>query len=152
MLRTLVSLLSLVLVSVTHAAPSKSSEEAAIRKTIDVYINGAIQGNSELMAQAFSKDAYVYGIMDGETLNGPATNLTAWTATNVPAKDLKYKITRMDVEGTVATVRLELDGWNERERAKPEAKEKKRKYTDMLSLLKTGDEWKIVGKVFHTHN
>ena len=127
------------------------TDETAIRKTIGVYIEGAIKGDGELMAKAFSKDAYVYGFIDAESYNGPATNLFAWTSGNIPAKDLKYKIARIDIEGTIAMVRLEIDNWNERERSKPDAKEKLRKYTEMLSLLKSNNEWKIASKTFHTH-
>lgn len=129
----------------------KMTDEGAIRKVVTEYINAAIRGDGGQMSSSFSKDAYVYGFIDGASYNGPATNLFAWTSANVPAKDLQYKIAKIDIEGTIATVRVEYDKFNVKQKAKPEAKEKLRKFTDMLSLLKIGSDWKIVTKVFHTH-
>lgn len=143
--------LFIMLTFISFSALGANSDKDAIRKTIDQYFQGAIRGDGELMAKAFSKDAYVYGFIDGDSYNGPASNLFTWTSGNIPAKDLKYKIDRLDVVGTVAVARLEVNNWNEREKTKPEAKEKLRKYTEILSFLKTNNEWKIVSKVFHTH-
>lgn len=48
-------------------------------------------------------------------------------------------MTRLDLAGTVATVRLELDNWTGH------------KFTDMFTLLKTDGERKIISKVFYLH-
>jgi hypothetical protein len=46
----------------------------------------------------------------------------------------------MDLVGTVATVRLELDNWTGH------------RFTDLFTLLKVAGEWKIISKVFHLHS
>jgi Putative lumazine-binding len=43
----------------------------------------------------------------------------------------------IDVAGTIATVRLELDNWTGTN------------CTDLFTLLKVGGHWKIMNKVFH---
>ena len=48
-------------------------------------------------------------------------------------------IVNIDIEGTVATVRLESDNWSGH------------KFTDLFTLLKLENEWKIMNKVFHLH-
>ena len=45
----------------------------------------------------------------------------------------------IEVIGSIATVRLELDNWTGH------------RLTDMLALLKTDGEWKIISKVFYLH-
>ena len=62
-----------------------------------------------------------------------------WNDGNGPAADLKANIASIDIEGTVGTVRLELDNWPGH------------KFTDMFTLLKVDGEWKIISKVFYLH-
>lgn len=140
----------LILLNVNSAFARSNADQVTIRQTISNYIEGAIKGDSLLMAKAFSEDAYIHGYIDGGPFNGPIQALFDWNSANVPAKDLKYKIAWIDIAGTIATARVELDGWNERPRANADAPERLRKFTDMFVLLKVGSEWKIVSKVFHT--
>lgn len=67
------------------------------------------------------------------------TGLYDWNDSNGPAADLKPEIASIDIEGSIATVRLELDNWTGH------------KFTDMFTLLKTDGEWKIISKVFYLH-
>ena len=55
------------------------------------------------------------------------------------AAELQFWITSIDLAGTIATVRLELDNWTGH------------RFTDMFTLLKVDGEWKIMNKVFHLH-
>ncbi len=70
---------------------------------------------------------------------GPIQQLFAWNDDNGAATELQVRIASIDVVGTVATVRLELDNWTGY------------RYTDMFTLLKVDGEWKIMNKVFHLH-
>jgi len=47
------------------------------------------------------------------------------------------KRTAVEIASTVATVRVELENWTGY------------RFTDMLTLLRVGDRWLIVNKVFH---
>ena len=68
-----------------------------------------------------------------------AFSLTADMDNNGAATGLKARIADIDISGTVASVRLELDNWTGH------------KFTDMFTLLKVDDKWKIMNKVFHLH-
>ena len=70
---------------------------------------------------------------------GRIEKLFAWNDENGPATELSARIADIDVVGTVATVRLELDNWTGH------------KFTDLFTLLKVDGEWKIINKVFHLH-
>ena len=57
-----------------------------------------------------------------------------------PATDLDARISNIDIEGTVATVRLEADKWTGN------------RFTDFFTLLKLDGNWLIMNKVFHLHS
>jgi hypothetical protein len=67
----------------------------------------------------------------------PIQRLFDWHDQNGPDADLKATIVNIDVAGTIATVRLELDNWTGTN------------YTDLFTLLKVDGHWKIMNKVFH---
>jgi hypothetical protein len=120
-------------------APAQATDEAAIRKTIQIYIDGGIAGSGEKMRPAFHDDATIYGYIGDDLFGGPIQQLFDWNDGNGPAEDLTSNIANIDIQGSIATVRLELDNWTGH------------KFTDMFTLLKTGVEWKIISKVFYLH-
>jgi hypothetical protein len=91
------------------------------------------------MTPAFHPNATIHGYIGPDLFGGPIQMLFDWNDQNGPATDLKHNIASIDIEGTIATVRLELDNWTGH------------KFTDMFTLLKTGGEWKIISKVFYLH-
>ena len=78
--------------------------------------------------------------MGDDLLAGPIQQLYDWNDANGPAAELQAGIPKIDLIGTVATVRLELDNWTGS------------RYTDFFTLLKVDGEWKIMNKVFHLHS
>ncbi len=91
------------------------------------------------MKLAFHADATVFGYVGDDLFAGPIQKLFAWNDDNGAATELQVRIASLDVVGTVATVRLELDNWTGY------------RFTDMFTLLKMDGEWKIMNKVFHLH-
>jgi len=120
-------------------ASAQASDREAIEKTIQTYLNGGISGKGDAMKPAFHEGATIYGYIGPDLFGGPIQGLFDWNDGNGPAADLKSNIASIDIEGTVATVRLELDNWTGH------------KFTDMFTLLKTEGEWKIISKVFYLH-
>ncbi len=120
-------------------ATAQTGEEDAIAKTIQTYVNGGITGKGDDMKSAFHEGATIYGYIGDDLFGGPIQGLFDWNDGNGPAADLKANIASIDIEGTVATVRVELDNWTGH------------KFTDMFTLLRTDDEWKIISKVFYLH-
>lgn len=115
------------------------NEYKAITRVLQHYIDGARSGRGEDMQPAFHADATIYGYVGDELFAGPIRNLYDWNDQNGPASGIVGHITRIDVAGSAASVRLELDDWTGH------------RFTDFFNLLKIDGEWKIMNKVFHLH-
>ena len=111
----------------------------AIAATIQKYVDGGISGRGDNMKPAFHEGATIYGYIGPDLFGGPIQGLYEWNDSNGPAAGLKADIASIDIEGTIATARVELDNWSGH------------KFTDMFTLLKTEGEWKIISKVFYLH-
>lgn len=120
-------------------APALADERAAITKTLQTYIDGGVSGKGDDMKPAFHEGATIYGYIGDDLFGGPIQGLFDWNDGNGPAADLKANIANIDIEGTVATARVELNNWTGHN------------FTDFFTLLKTGGEWKIISKVFYLH-
>ena len=121
-------------------AATNLSEYGAIADVVQKYIDGAKSGQGDDMKPAFHKDATIFGYVGTDLFAGPIQQLFAWNDENGPATGLQARIASIDLIGTVATVRLELDNWTGN------------RFTDLFTLLKTHGEWKIINKVFHLHS
>jgi hypothetical protein len=115
------------------------NDQDAITKVVQHYIDGARSGKGDDMRPAFHEDATVFGYVGPDLFAGPIQNLFAWNDDNGPATELEDRIASIDVIGTVATVRLELENWTGF------------RFTDLFTLLKVDGDWKIMNKVFHVH-
>ncbi len=120
-------------------APTKVSEYDAIAKIVQHYIDGARSGRGDDMKPAFHTDATIFGYVGADLFAGPIQLLFDWNDENGPATELRARIASIDLIGTVATVRVELDNWTGH------------RFTDLFTLLKVDGEWKIMNKVFHLH-
>ncbi len=118
---------------------TETNEHEAIAKTVQHYIDGARSGKGDDMKPAFHEGATIFGYAGDDLFAGPIQLLFDWNDNNGPAKDLEARIAGIDLAGTGATVRLELDNWTGS------------RFTDLFTLLKVDGEWKIINKVFHTH-
>ena len=119
--------------------PTNVHEKDLITKVVQRYIDGAKSGKGKDMKPAFHEDATIFGYAGDDLFAGPIQRLFAWNDENGPATGLQARIASIDLIGTIATVRLELDNWTDH------------RYTDLFTLLKVDGEWKIMNKVFHLH-
>ena len=120
-------------------SPTQVQEYDAITKTIQHYLDGAISGKGDDMKPAFHEDATVFGYVGPDLFAGPVQGLFEWNDGNGPASELEARIASIEVTGTVAMARLELDNSTGH------------RFTDLFTLLKVNGEWKIMNKVFHLH-
>ena len=111
----------------------------AIAAVVRRYLDGARSGRGDDMKPAFHADATIFGYVGDELFAGPIRLLFDWNDANGPADGLKARIAGIDLVGTVATVRLELDDWTGH------------RFTDLFTLLKVDGAWRIMNKVFHLH-
>jgi hypothetical protein len=114
-------------------------EYASIRQVVQRYIGGGRQGSSETMKQAFHENASIHGRMGEDLISAPIQGLFDWVDGNPPASQVADCIASIDLRGSIASVRVELDNWGGH------------RFTDLLSLLKIDGEWKILCKMFHLH-
>ena len=118
---------------------TSTNERDAIARTIQTYVDGGRSGKGDDMKPAFHEGATIYGYIGPELFGGPIQSLFDWNDGNGPATELQSDIANIDIQGTIATARVELDNWTGH------------KFTDMFTLLKTDGEWKIISKVFYLH-
>ena len=62
-----------------------------------------------------------------------------WHDGNGAATNLVYNISKIDIVGTVASVRIELDNW------------KGSRFTDFFNMLKLDSKWQVMNKFFYLH-
>ena len=119
------------------ASAQQASEEAAVRKPLEAYLQGHATGDARYMRQAFLPTAHVEGIRDGRFLSRTADEYIAGFKGS-PAPDeaqRRRSIDQVDVNGDAAMARVTLDY--------PSGT-----FTDYFVLLKVDGEWKIANKVW----
>lgn len=114
-------------------------EYDAISKTIETYVHGGRSGKGSDMKPAFHPDATIHGYVGPDLFAGPIQGLFDWVDNNPPATHVLARLASVDVAGTIATVRLEIDNWGGH------------RFTDMFTLLKLNGQWKIISKIFYLH-
>jgi len=103
------------------------------------YLKGAISGKGSEMKASFSEGATWAGYVGPDLVAGPIQSLFDWNDSNGAAKDLVYKISKIEIVGSIASVRIEMDNWTGN------------RFTDFFNLLKVDGQWKVINKVFHLH-
>lgn len=136
LLATLVLILSSTAAVAQDTAPS--GEEAGVRAALEHYLQGHATGEGAHFRQAFHPEARLFWIRDGQLVQRTSEEYIAG-ASGRPAADeaqRERRIVSIDISGSAAVAKVELDY--------PAAR-----YIDYMSLVKVGDEWKIINKTFH---
>lgn len=122
------------------------ADEAAIKQLVQqAYVDGLLNlGDLEKTRAGFHPDFVLLGLRNGQLTRFPIADWIA-SAEKQKAAGQKPPLTTIrkisvDITGTAAAVRLELD------------RAGKLVYTDYLSLYKFADGWKIVGKIYFSHS
>jgi len=115
------------------------NEVDAIKNVMQAYIDGARTGKGAAMKPAFHDDATICGYVDADLFVGPIQGLYDWNDDNGPAAEVEVRFTSIDVVGTAASVRLDMDNWTGH------------RFTDFFNLVKIDGQWKILSKVFYLH-
>lgn len=126
------------LLTVSFKAAAVQADNAAARVPLDNYIQGHATGNGDFMRKAFHPEAKVMAFRDGKLTNLTAEEFAS-RFNGKPADDeaqRKRRIESVEITGNAGIGKIVLDY--------PSVT-----FTDYMSLLKVGDEWKIVNKVFY---
>jgi regulator of protease activity HflC (stomatin/prohibitin superfamily) len=121
-----------------YSASVASSEAAAARVPLEAYIQGHATGNGDFMRKAFHTEAKVMAFRDGKLTNLTSEEFASRFNGKLAADEAqrKRRIENVEITGNAGVGKIVLDY--------PTVT-----YTDYMSLLKVGDEWKIVNKVFY---
>jgi hypothetical protein len=115
-----------------------TSEYNAVIATANLYVEGLRVGSAEGVAQAFHKDAVMYGFTNGELLGGPIKNLFDFVQKNGKAPDITTRLDVLAITPTTAVVRVDM----EKDAIGAD-------YNDYLTLIKIDGSWKVIAKVYH---
>jgi hypothetical protein len=110
-------------------------EKQGILHAIDLYVEGGRKASGKIAAEAFSLTATMSWTEDGKLKSVPIQALFDGFDTWQPM-EASYELTTLDVAEDVAIVRIESQFGPS-------------KFADMFTLVKDGDLWKIVSKVYH---
>ena len=126
----------------------ETSELDSILETVQLYQDGHFYQDAEKLKKAFHPNSQIVGYFEGEAVfdkRDPYVDLIS----NIPSEgDLKVekvdetennqslKIMSIDMTDTTAVVKIKSTMFGV-------------VYTSFLSMLKLGDEWKIVNGLFH---
>ena len=115
-----------------------TAEYDAVVAAAGKYVEGLYQGKAEVVAEAFHKDAIMYGFITDGLLEGPISNLYDFVKENGAAPNIKTRIDVLAITPTTAVVRIDME--NDAIGAD---------YNDYLTFLKQDGKWQAIAKVFH---
>ena len=120
-------------------APLK--EYQAVEAAAMKFVKSVAEGNSKYAKELFIDEAVLFGYLDGNLEHGSIEQFYHNVDTVPGGKNFKARIDVLDVEETVAVVRVLEEGWGERI-----------DFTDFLLLLKLNGEWKCVAKAYNQNS
>lgn len=108
---------------------------AGITKALNMYVDAAVKGDSKVAEPAFAPAATMSYTENGKLVTVPIKELYAYFDKTGP-HPASYEITSSRIAGDVATVSIDSKFGDTR-------------FDDMFTLVKDGNDWKIVSKVYH---
>lgn len=117
----------------------QSEDVRQIEAVMQTYMEGARSGSNDQLRPIFHEMATICGYVGPDLFAGPIAAFYDWHDGNGPAAGVKAGELRIDVEGTAASVRIEIDNWTGH------------RFTDFFTLVKIDGRWLILSKVFFMH-
>ena len=118
---------------------TRNDDVEQISALMQTYIEGARSGSSDDMRPAFHELATICGYVGPDLFAGPIGMFYEWHDENGAAADISAGDPHIDIGGSAASVRVELDNWTGH------------RFTDFFTLVKVGGRWQILSKVFYLH-
>lgn len=114
----------------------KSVEEAALK-----FVKSVAEGDSRYAKELFIDEAVLFGYLDGKLEHGSIEQFYKNVDTVSAGKDFKARVDIVDIEETLAVVRVLEEKWGGRI-----------DFTDYLLLMKMNGEWKCVAKAYNQNS
>ena len=118
------------------ACSCSSSVDKGIVAAVDLYIEGGRKGDSKITRKAFAPNATMSWADNGKAMTAPIQALYDYVD-----KSGAQTVTRGEIKVVSSTPTTALVAVDTQFGAV--------KFTDMFALVRDGDEWKIVAKVYH---
>ena len=114
----------------------KAVEDAAMK-----FVKSVAEGNSSYAKELFIDEAVLFGYLDGKLEHGSIQQFYKNVATVGADKGFKARIDVIDVEETLAVVRVLEENWGGRI-----------DFTDYLLLMKMDGQWRCVAKAYNQNS
>lgn len=131
----------LLVITTNQPAYAASGDEAGVRAAVSVYLQGQATGDAEHYRKVFHPDARLHGVRDGKPEQRTLAEYLALQSGKPAADeaDRKRTVTNVVVTGDAAVATIILDY--------PRALT-----TDYMSLIRSGDTWTIVHKLYNVQS
>lgn len=130
------SIVTLISFSITTKAQTDLKTMQEIQTVLTYYLDGGTNGDSVMFSKAFVPDGQMRYMRNDTIFNVSLKDFMARARNNGVKQDRKTKIENIQVFGNAAAAKLTIEY--------PTFY-----FHDIMSLLKTKDGWKIVGKIFY---
>lgn len=114
----------------------KAVEDAAMK-----FVKSVAEGNSSYAKELFIDEAVLFGYLDGKLEHGSIQQFYKNMDTVGADKGFKARIDVIDVEETLAVVRVLEENWGGRI-----------DFTDYLLLMKMDGQWRCVAKAYNQNS
>ena len=114
----------------------KAVEEAAMK-----FVKSVAEGKSSYAKELFSDEAVLFGYLDGKLEHGSIEQFYENVDTVGADKGFKARVDVIDIEETLAVVRVLEENWGGRI-----------DFTDYLLLMKMDGEWRCVAKAYNQNS
>ena len=135
-MRTVLLSVFCLILAVTARAQSKEQEIEAIKTVCNYYLEGGTNGDSLLFSKAFSPGGQMQFMRNDTLVVVSLKDFMARMPNNHKKTERSTKIEHVELYGNAAVAKLTIEY--------PSFF-----FHDIMSLLKTKDGWKIVGKIFY---
>lgn len=129
-------IVSLVVFSVAVKAQTKEQDIEAIKTVCNYYLDGGTNGDSIMFSKAFSPGGQMQYMRNDTIVVVSLKDFMARMPNSGKKADRKTKIETVEIFGNAAVAKLTIEY--------PTFF-----FHDIMSLLKTKEGWKIVGKIFY---
>lgn len=129
---------TVILFSFSFAAKAQTDIKTIqeIQTVLTYYLDGGTNGDSVMFSKAFVPDGQMRYMRNDTIFNVSLKDFMARARNNGVKQDRKTKIESIQVFGNAASAKLTIEN--------PTFY-----FHDIMTLLKTKDGWKIVGKIFY---
>ncbi len=117
------------------------SEYEAVQEAAMKFVKSVAEGNSKYAKELFIDEAVLFGYLDGKLEHGSIQQFYHNVDTVGAGENFKARVDVVDLEETLAVVRVLEEGWGGRI-----------DFTDYLLMMKMDGQWRCVAKAYNQNS